>query len=122
MICDLGLNGYRMMKLTVAVFGRGEAWHKLRQDNFEQVELDDCPELFELIKRMMRANPTYRLDAHEIRSHAVVSRARDEMEKARLGGGSAFDGSPLASVPDSFLGAILRRSNKDYGEPMDLSP
>lgn len=110
------------MKLMVAVFGRGEAWHNLRKDNFEQVELDDCPELLELIKSMMRSNPVNRLDAHQIRSNAVVSRARDAMEHARRAGGPAFDGSPLASVPDSFLGNILGRSSKDYGEPMDLSP
>lgn len=110
------------MKLTVYVFGRGEAWHNLRQDNFEQVELDDCPELLELIKKMMRSNPTNRLDALQIRSHPVVSRARDAMEKARHGGGPAFEGSPLASVPDILLGTILGRSSKDYGEPMDLSP
>lgn len=106
----------------VAVFGRGEAWHKLRQDNFEQVELDDFPELFDLIKDMMRSNPAHRLDAHQIRSHAAVSRARYAMETARRAGGPAFDGSPLAGVPDSFLAIILGRSNKDYGEPMDLSP
>ena len=110
------------MGLIVAVFGRGEAWHNLRQDNFEQVELDDCPELLELIKRMMRSNPTNRLDVHQIRSHVVVSRARDAMESARRAGGPAFGISPLGSVPDSFLGCILGRNNKDYGEPMDLSP
>ena len=106
----------------VAVFGRGEAWHNLRQDNFEQVELDDCPELSELIKNMMRSNPAHRLGTHQVRSHAVVSRARDAMETARRAGGPAFDGSPLASVPDSFLATILGRSNKGYGEPMDMSP
>ena len=106
----------------VAVFGRGEAWHNLRQDNFVQVELDDCPELLELIKSMMQSNPAYRADAHQIQSHPVVSRARDAMKTARRAGGLAFDGSPLASVPDSFLATILGRSNKDYGEPMDLSP
>jgi len=106
----------------VAVFGRGEAWHNLRQDNFEQVELDDCPELLELIKSMMGSNPTNRLDVHQIRSHAVVSRARDAMESARRAGGPAFGGSPLASVPVYFLESVLGRSNKDYDEPMDLSP
>ena len=106
----------------VTVFGRGEAWHNLRQDNFEQVELDDCPELLELIKSMMRSNSTNRLDIHQIRSHAVVSRARDAMENARSVGGPVFGGSPLASVPDSLLGGILGRGGKDYGEPMDLSP
>lgn len=110
------------MNLIVAAFCRGEAWHNLRQDNFEQVELDDCPELLELVKNMMRSNPAYRLDAHQIRSHAVVSRARDAMETARRAGGPASDGSPLASVPDSLLAIILGRSNRDYGEPMDLSP
>lgn len=110
------------MELMVAAFCRGEAWHNLRQDNFEQVELDECPELLELIKSMMRSNPTNRLNAHQIRSHAVVSRARDSMESARRTGGPAFDGSPLASVPNSFLGTILRRSHNDHGEPMDLSP
>jgi mitosis inhibitor protein kinase SWE1 len=106
----------------VAVFGRGEAWHNLRQDNFEQVELDDCPELLELIKSMMWSNPTDRWDIHRIRSHDVVSRARDAMESARSAAGPAFGGSPLASGPDSFLGAIHGRGGKDYGEPMDLSP
>ena len=105
----------------VAAFGRGEAWHNLRQDNFEQVELDDCPELLELIKSMMRSNPTNRLDVHQIRSHLVVSRARDAMESAGRAGRPAFR-SPLASVPDSFLGSILGRNSRDYGEPMDLSP
>lgn len=111
-----------LTKLMVAVFGRGDAWHNLRRDNFEQVKLDDCPELLGLIKRMMRSNPTNRLDAHQVRSHVVVSRAREAMEKARRAGGPAFDGSPLASVPDAFLGSILGRGNRDYGEPMDLSP
>ena len=110
------------MTLMVTVFGRGEAWHNLRQDNFEQVELDDCPELLELIKGMMQSSPANRLDIHQIRSHSVVSRARDSMESARSTGGPAYGGSPLASVPDSLLGSILGRSSKDYGEPMDLSP
>ena len=110
------------MILMVAVFGRGEAWHNLRQDNFTQVELDDCPELLDLIKSMMRSNPADRLDVHQIRSHAVVSRARGAMVTARRGGGPASNGSPLASVPDSFLATILGRSYNDYGEPMDLSP
>lgn len=112
---DDGIDGF-------CVFVRGDAWHKLRQDNFEQVELDDRPELLELIKTMMWSNPANRLDVHQIRSHVVVSRARDAMESARRVGGPSFGGSPLASVPDSFLGSILGRSSKDYGEPMDLSP
>lgn len=111
-----------LMELMVAVFDRGEAWHNLRQDNFEQVELDDCPELLELIKGMMRSNPMNRSDVHQIRSHVVVSRARNAMESARRAGGPAFGGSPLAGVPDSFLGSILGRSTREYGEPMDLSP
>lgn len=103
---------------NIVVPGQGEAWHNLRQDNFEQVELGDCPELLELIKSMMRSNPMNRFDAHRIRSHAVVSRVRDAMEKARYADGPAFGGSPLASVPDSFLATVLAR---DYDEPMDLS-
>ena len=110
------------MTLMVAVFGRGEAWHNLRQDNFEQVELDDCPELLDLIKSMMRSNATNRLDVHQIRSHPAVSRARDVMESARRAGGPTFGGSPLASAPDSLLGTILGRNSKYYDEPMDLSP
>lgn len=105
----------------VTVLCRGESWHNLRKDNFEQVELDDCPELLELIKSMMRSNPINRFDAHQIRSHAVVFRARDAMERVRYAGGPAFDGSPLASVPDSFLATILGRGDRDYDEPMDLS-
>ena len=121
MICDWLLN-VRADEVDGCAFGRGEAWHNLRQDNFEQVELNDCPELLGLIKSMMRSNPADRLDVHQIRSHAVVSRARNAMESARRAGGPAFGGSPLGGVPDSFLGSIIGRSSKDYGEPMDLSP
>lgn len=115
------MNAYGADESMVTVFGRGEAWHNLRQDNFEQVELDDRPELLDLIKSMMRSNPVNRFDAHQIRSHAVVSRVRNVMEKARCAGGPVFNGSPLASVPGSFLATILGRGDRDYGEPMDLS-
>ena len=40
---------------------RGEAWHRLRREDFSQVELDASPELWDLLKSMMRAAPALRI-------------------------------------------------------------
>lgn len=98
---------------------RGDAWHRLRQENFEQVELEDSPELFDLIKSMMRSNAALRVDIPTICSHPVVSRTRAAMERIVNNSGSVFAGSPLASVPAGFLCEILDRGDE---EAMDMSP
>lgn len=101
--------------LMVFIGSRGEAWHRLRREDFSQVELEEeSEELVGLIKQMMRTDPASRITARGIYEHSVVARARAAMEKmmddARRDGRSEFVGSPLASVPEGFLEEILGRA------------
>jgi mitosis inhibitor protein kinase SWE1 len=90
---------------------RGEAWHRLRREDFSQVDLERSPELLRLIQHMMRRDPTLRIDIHAVYGHPVVARARARMEQmysaARAAGSSVFVASPLASVAEGFLEEIL---------------
>jgi mitosis inhibitor protein kinase SWE1 len=83
--------------------------------------MSDSPELFDLIKSMMRTNPALRVDIHTIWSHPVLCRTRAVTERISTSSRDVFGGSPLASVPDTFLREILDRPYDD-GEAMDLSP
>lgn len=88
------------------------------------MDLDDSPELLELIQQMMRTDPALRIGIQAIYSHPVVSRARMNMEMlynaALRDGTSLFAASPLASVSSDFLEDIL--GHAIGGGAMDLSP
>ena len=90
---------------------RGEAWQRLRREDLTQVDLDESPELFDLIKEMMHTDPRQRISASEVYSHRVVERTREKMEElymnAKRSGTSVFVASPLASVPSGFLEDVL---------------
>ncbi|KAG1788014.1 uncharacterized protein HD556DRAFT_1405954 [Suillus plorans] len=107
---------------NIVVPDQGDGWHRLRQEDFGQMDLDGSPELFALIKSMMRTDPARRVDVHGVCAHTVVSRARAAMERtyeeAKRDGTSLFAASPLAGVSNTFLEEILGR---DYDD-MDLSP
>jgi hypothetical protein len=121
-------NGFFFFFFFVILNYRGEAWQRLRQEDFSQVDLDSSPELLELIKNMMRTEPEARMNAEGICRHEVVTRTRRAMERKRKGrrgedgeqggggggdGGSGvetwFAGSPLSGVPRCFLMEILGR-------------
>jgi len=110
---------------NIVVPDQGEPWHRLRQEDFGQVDLDESPELLELIKSMMRTNPVLRVNIHDIRAHPVVWRTRVAMERmqieAKANESSVFVASPLAGVPDGFLEEILGRRIPDE-EVMDTGP
>ncbi|KAG7443544.1 kinase-like protein [Guyanagaster necrorhizus] len=110
---------------NIVVPDQGEPWHRLRREDFSQVDLDDSPELLELIQQMMRTDPALRIGIQAIYSHPVVSRARMNMEMlynvAARDGTSLFAASPLASVSSDFLEEILGHSVGWEGA-MDLSP
>ncbi|KAJ7496138.1 hypothetical protein B0H11DRAFT_2001986 [Mycena galericulata] len=89
---------------NIVVPDQGEAWLRLRREDFSQIEMDDMPELFGLIQEMMRTDPDMRLEVEGICGHPVVSRARE-----RMGRGVGFNGSPLGPVSPSFLCDILGR-------------
>ncbi|KAG8213596.1 hypothetical protein J3R82DRAFT_10265 [Butyriboletus roseoflavus] len=115
---------------NIVVPDQGDGWHRLRQEDFSQVDLVGSPELFELIKSMMRTDPAERADIQMVHSHPVVRRVRLAMERmyaeAKATGTSLFAASPLASVPGTLLDEILGRRatvaryNDDFA--MDLSP
>ncbi|KAF8555319.1 hypothetical protein OG21DRAFT_1521869 [Imleria badia] len=115
---------------NIVVPDQGDGWHRLRQEDFSQVDLDSSPELFDLIKSMMRTDPSERVDIQTVHSHRVIRRVRSAMERihsaAKATGSSLFAASPLASVPDDFLGEILGRRTTvphyDDDVAMDLSP
>lgn len=93
------------------------------------MDLEGSPELFELIKTMMRTHPAERVDIQTVHSHPTVRRVRLAMERryteAKATGSSLFAASPLASVPDTFLDEILgrRATVPRYDDvAMDLSP
>ena len=94
------------------------------------MDLDGSPELSNLIKSMMRTDPSERIDIQTVHSHPVIRRVRFAMERmyseARATGSSLFAASPLASVPNDFLAEILGRRTTvphyDDDIAMDLSP
>jgi mitosis inhibitor protein kinase SWE1 len=92
------------------------------------MDLDRSPELFALIKSMMRMDPARRIDVQTVCAHPVISRARAAMERTfeecKREGTSVFAASPLAGVPSTFLESILCRSVTTIHEcdAMDLSP
>jgi len=94
------------------------------------VDLGSSPELFDLIKSMMRTDPAERVDIQTVHSHRVIRRVRLAMERmyseAKVTGASLFAASPLARVPGTFLEEILGRRTTvphyDDDDTMDLSP
>ncbi|EIW62905.1 uncharacterized protein TRAVEDRAFT_141457 [Trametes versicolor FP-101664 SS1] len=105
---------------NIVVPDQGEGWHRLRREDFSQVELDASPELWELLKSMMRAAPALRIGITLVDTHPVVLRARRAMEKMRAQWGPVFGASPLGAVPDGFLDDILGRG-KRHGSLVDDS-
>ncbi|PFH50883.1 hypothetical protein AMATHDRAFT_60204 [Amanita thiersii Skay4041] len=111
---------------NIVVPDQGEAWHRLRQEDFSQVDLDDSPELLDLIKQLMRTDPVQRMSAQDVFDHGIVSRARSIMERtydlAKKNGTGVFAASPLASVPDGFLAEIHDHRFELENGAMDTSP
>ncbi|KAI8994029.1 hypothetical protein BD414DRAFT_481168 [Trametes punicea] len=99
---------------NIVVPDQGEAWHRLRREDFSQVELDASPELWELLKSMMRAAPALRIGIALVDTHPVVVRARRAMEQMRVKWGSVFGASPLGAVPEGFLDDILGRGMRNH--------
>ncbi|KAJ6587067.1 kinase-like domain-containing protein [Mycena vulgaris] len=83
---------------NIVVPDQGESWLRLRREDYSEIQLDDMPELFELIQQMMRTDPALRMRVEGIRAHPVVARTRARMGSPPLG----------AEVP-GFLCDILGR-------------
>lgn len=93
---------------------RGTPWHKLRNENFEDVqeELESTSAaLLELIRGLMRTDPGARLNMEDVFNSAVVGRAREWMETRRVEalreGRSVMLASPLAKEEGGFIQTVL---------------
>lgn len=111
----------------MSILFRGEAWHRLRNEDFSQVDFSDLSDDFvSLLKSMMRSDPSLRVDADMVAAHPVLVQVRDLMEALRNRIGSGFQASALAGAPDGWLEEILGHSvawDGDEGdEAMDFSP
>ncbi|KAF9049878.1 hypothetical protein BJ165DRAFT_1454518 [Panaeolus papilionaceus] len=99
---------------NIVVPDQGEGWHRLRNEDFSQVDLsENSEELVDLIRGMMRTDPSSRMTIREVYEHPVVSRARVKMdgmlEEIVMSGGDLFSASPLGKCPLNFLNDILLR-------------
>jgi len=124
---DMFSLGITMLETTsnIVVPDQGEPWHRLRQDDFSQVDFGAASgALVGLIRRMMRSEPSKRIDAVGLYTHAVIVRTRAAMDRAReaAAGGAVFVASPLAPVPEGFLDEILVGDGGSVGvdEAMDV--
>jgi mitosis inhibitor protein kinase SWE1 len=99
---------------------RGPPWHKLRQENFDAYFDGLSGALAQLIRDLMRTDPTKRLTIDQVCSNAIVGRARGWMnaKRAKAGkeGRTAILGSALAQEKEGFLKDVL-----GVDDEMDLS-
>ncbi|TCD61231.1 hypothetical protein EIP91_008766 [Steccherinum ochraceum] len=107
---DIFALGLTMLETAtnIVVPDQGEAWHRLRHDDFAQVDFSGLSfNLIRLLKGMLRSEPSQRLSASDISNHPVVCIARDHMDQTRVISGPTFAASPLASVPEGWMEDVL---------------
>lgn len=100
---------------------RGDAWHRLRNDHFEQIDFSQIStELAELLKNMMRSDPARRIDAVSIYDHPIMTQVRLAMDKAR-DERPGFKGSALSGEHDGWVDEIFERARSwDEDESMEI--
>ncbi|KAG8785435.1 hypothetical protein FRC15_001348 [Serendipita sp. 397] len=98
---------------NIVVPDMGTPWHKLRHEDFDDVNLEGTSAvLVRLIRGLMRTDPTKRLTIDQVCGASIVGRARTWMNakraEAKRGGRSAIFGSPLAEEGAGFVKDVLR--------------
>ncbi|CCM00272.1 uncharacterized protein FIBRA_02302 [Fibroporia radiculosa] len=107
---------------NVVVPDQGESWHRLRREDFSQVDsglASLSADLRQLLRSMMRTEPAQRAHIGLVATNPVVLRARAAMEGVRAAEGDVFAASPLGAGGKEFLEDILHRGGWDSDE-MDL--
>lgn len=108
------------MKMYLMILCRGEAWHRIRHEDFAQVDLTDLStELVELLKSTLRSDPALRADAGLVNAHPVITRARLSMDEKRREVGAVFEASALAGAPPGWLDFVIGHSNEWNGDEDD---
>ena len=99
---------------NIIVPDQGESWHRLRHDDFAQVDFIGLSStLIVLLKGMLQSEPTLRYNASQVAGHSVVRRAREHMDQMRITSGATFAASPLAGVPEGWLEDVLGLGDDD---------
>ncbi|KAK7692978.1 hypothetical protein QCA50_004619 [Cerrena zonata] len=99
---------------NIVVPDQGESWHRLRHDDFAQVDfMGVSDELTELIKHMMQSDPALRIEAGLVVAHPIIVKARAHMEALRAERGPVFGASPLSSVGEGWLEEIMDMDEDD---------
>ncbi|KAG8890221.1 hypothetical protein FRB98_000549 [Tulasnella sp. 332] len=110
---------------NIVVPSNGDAWHRLRHDDFEEVPLDVFSNtIVSFITRMlMAADPSKRLTIARIQTFEPIARTRAVMKRNRLevkeDSGKMFRASAFATEPASFLQEVLSKEQDD--DLMDLT-
>lgn len=100
---------------NIIVPDQGESWHRLRHDDFAQVDfISLSPKLINLLKGMLRSEPSLRFNASQVARHSVVRNAREHMDQMRITSGATFAASPLAGVSEGWLEDILGLEDDDF--------
>lgn len=107
--------------IVVCTTLRGDAWHRLRRDQFEQIDFSQVStELAELLKNMMRSDPARRIDAIGIYDHPIMTEVRLAMDRAREAR-PGFKGSALSGERDGWVDEIFERARSwDEDESMEV--
>ncbi|KAJ1304308.1 hypothetical protein OPQ81_005468 [Rhizoctonia solani] len=104
---------------NIIVPAMGEPWHKLRNDDLSDVELDGfSPELIDFIATMMRRDASRRPTMEDACAHGCIARTHARMvraiENAKKPGAAptdVFRASPFGSEGPAFLEEVLGRAN-----------
>ncbi|KAG8700406.1 hypothetical protein FRC09_005973 [Ceratobasidium sp. 395] len=107
----------------------GEPWHKLRNDDFSDVDLEGFSrELISLISSMMRRDAGHRpsmalVCTHEciVRAEAIMMRAIESVRVSATEATDVFRASPFGSEGPAFLEEVLGRNQNRDEEGMDMS-
>ncbi|PVG02484.1 kinase-like protein [Serendipita vermifera] len=107
---------------NIVVPDMGAPWHKLREEDFDDVHFDGMSGvLVHMIRSLMRTDPTKRLTMEQVCGGSIVSRAREWMNAKRAEaverGQSVMLGSPLAEEKEGFVREILGvEGNMELGD------
>ncbi|KAF8706016.1 Protein tyrosine kinase, partial [Rhizoctonia solani] len=104
---------------NIIVPAMGEPWHKLRNDDLSDVELDGfSPEIVDFIATMMRRDASQRPTMKDAcdhgcitRTHTLMMRAIENAKKPGTGPTDVFRASPFGSEGPAFLEEVLGRAN-----------
>ncbi|GBE81461.1 predicted protein [Sparassis crispa] len=104
---------------NIIVPDQGDAWHRLRHEDFVQVEAELgalSVTLQAVLKGMLRMEPARRVGSDMLARHPVVRRARSAMDGLRARQGDVFEASALGPVQDGFLSSIITGNDWDTME------